>query len=513
MSDEIIGRCFGEATPTSVGFISKKMPTVGEFVILEYEGKKILGMIESLMRGSTSIGEDIYDPAIIDKIKQIEGDDYYITGNIKILGDVRDTSNLEIPRVPPLPGTIVKRAGPEILKEVFGESKQKNRDDMRDRCIRIGHIITQPEVPVFVNVCKMVTKHLAILSITGGGKSNTVAVIIDGLLKYNSCIVLFDIHSEYSEAEFGEGRVNRIPAKINPIYLGFSELSNLANIGSKGAYVQEEYLKKAWDRVDRTRTNYLQELRGRLEDYLEDSTVKDRESIFRAVNKIRHMEKRYDSVLDTNAPDIISSIKVGCVNIIDLGALDERAIDVIVSHTLQKILSERKRYVKSVRKGNGEGLQFPVFTILEEAHLLAPRDRDTDSKYQITRIAKEGRKFGVGLCLVSQRPKSLDPNSLSQTNNKIILRLVEPSDLNYVQEASEQLSGDLKSQLPSLGVGEAVILGLMTKIPVMVKIDEFKGKISGRDPDVVKEWKEAYEAQRKDLDMEKENLESVQGDW
>ena len=95
--DVIIGRCIGEATPASVGFISKKMPTVGEFVTLEYEGKRILGMIENLMRESTSIGEDIYDPAVIDKIKQIEGDDYYITGNIKILGHFSDINNLKVP--------------------------------------------------------------------------------------------------------------------------------------------------------------------------------------------------------------------------------------------------------------------------------------------------------------------------------------------------------------------------------------------------------------------------------
>ena len=257
--DGIIGRCIGEATPASVGFISKKMPTVGEFVTLKYEGKRILGMIENLMRGSTSIGEDIYDPAVIDKIKQIEGDDYYITGNIKILGDLSDINNLKAPRTPALPGTIVTRADSDVLREVFGcgggtgtEHDMGDQNDMTDECIRIGHLIGQPDVPVFVNVRKMVTKHLAVLSITGGGKSNTVAVIIDGLLKHKACIVLFDAHSEYSAVDFGEGKINRIPAKINPVYLNFYEFSNLANIGSKDAYVQEEYLRQAWKKVDRS---------------------------------------------------------------------------------------------------------------------------------------------------------------------------------------------------------------------------------------------------------------------
>ncbi|RLE95839.1 MAG: hypothetical protein DRJ55_01035, partial [Thermoprotei archaeon] len=83
---------------------------------------------------------------------------------------------------------------------------------------------------------------------------------------------------------------------------------------------------------------------------------------------------------------------------------------------------------------------------------------------------------------------ALDPEALSQTNNKIILRLVEPSDLRYVQQASELLSEDLLMQLPSLNVGEAVVLGMMVKVPALVRIDEFRGRKGGGDPDIVAEW-------------------------
>ena len=72
-------------------------------------------------------------------------------------------------------------------------------------------------------------------------------------------------------------------------------------------------------------------------------------------------------------------------------------------------------------------------------------------------------------------------------NNMIILRLVEPDDQRHVQSASESLSEDLVKQLPSLNVGEAVVLGLMTKVPTLVKIDEFKGRRYGGDIDVISE--------------------------
>jgi len=124
---------------------------------------------------------------------------------------------------------------------------------------------------------------------------------------------------------------------------------------------------------------------------------------------------------------------------------------------------------------------------LEEAHVLAPFDKETLSKYWIGRIAREGRKFGIGLCLVSQRPKRLDSDSLSQANNMIILKLVEPSDQRYVQQASEALSQDLLEQLPSLNIGETVIIGPCIKVHALVKIEEFKGKLVGTDPNVRKE--------------------------
>ena len=72
-------------------------------------------------------------------------------------------------------------------------------------------------------------------------------------------------------------------------------------------------------------------------------------------------------------------------------------------------------------------------------------------------------------------------------NNMIILRLVEPDDQRHVQSASESLSEDLIKQLPALNVGEAILLGLMTKVPTLVKIDEFKGRTYGGDIDVISE--------------------------
>ncbi len=170
------------------------------------------------------------------------------------------------------------------------------------------------------------------------------------------------------------------------------------------------------------------------------SNASDRKSITDVLNKVEHMQDKYGNILSLEASDIIDNLKVGKANILDLGSVDEFASDVVVSHILRTVLKSRKEFLRT-----GTGLSFPIFLILEEAHILAPQNRTTESKLWISRIAREGRKFSVGLCMVSQSPKSLDSDALSQANNMIILRLVEPTDQNHVQRASENLSDDLNS--------------------------------------------------------------------
>jgi DNA helicase HerA-like ATPase len=196
------------------------------------------------------------------------------------------------------------------------------------------------------------------------------------------------------------------------------------------------------------------------------------------------MMELYDELFDLHQSPIIDQIEFARLNVIDLSHVDEKIADIVVSHVLRNVLEARKRFVRE-REG---GLEFPLLTVLEEAHILASSTINTKSRYWISRIAREGRKFGLGLCLVTQRPKALDSNALSQANNMIILRLVEPGDQRHVQQASESLSADLVEQLPSLNVGEALVMGRMIPVPALVKVKKAKAKRGGNDISAVKEW-------------------------
>lgn len=494
---DIIGRCYGETSPTQIEFISKSTPSVNEYVYLEYDNKIVMGIVDNLLRGSFTLSDDLLNEDSIEKIVNIEGEsDQYIRGAVTILGDLE---TLEIPRTPAPIGTAVQRATIEQLDKLF-----RNNEG-----IKIGSVLSQPEVAVKLDVNKMVSRHLGILAMTGAGKSNTTSVIIDELLDIGGTILIFDMHSEYIKTDFSKGNKKSISAKINPRYLDIYEYKRLARIPDS-ATNQERFLRDAFkkakelDKIGQCE-NFIDEMilyaESKAAEYSEEGNKnKSLEDAARQVTfKLDDMRNIYHSILDkTDVDDIVNTIEIGKVNIIPLSSLDEIATDIIVNHTLKEILKRRKN---AVTTGDKPKLDFPIFNIIEEAHILASQKRDTRSKGIISRIAREGRKFGVGLCLVSQSPKSLDSESLSQLNNLIILRLVEPSDQAHVQKSSESLSEDLLKKLPSLNVGEAVVLGQMTKVPTMVKIDEFKGRSIGSDLDIRSEWQKA----KREKENRKEN--------
>lgn len=469
-----VGYCVGEISLSELTFISDKMPQVGEYVTIEYDGKKVLGMVENLVRGNDALNVDLHDVDAIQTIARIGGKDYYIKGKVKLLGDVND--NLRLPRTPALPGTPIKLADKEILDEVF---KVENP-------VRLGTLVNQKDIVVNVEGNPILNRHLAILAMTGAGKSNTVAVLMDQLIGYNVPIFVFDMHGEYRDADFPNGDVNVIQPKINPTYMSIHEIKKLVNIPNN-AYIQERHFRQAFNKAKNAIEEGTERTYKLLDAMYDILYVKSQEEgsdkqIVDVMNKIDDAKDKYNNLFDNNMANILTSIKLGHVNVLDLSQTDESVAEVLVSHILRNALKRRRNFFHGT---SNKTLDHPVFFVIEEAHILAPNKRDSQSKHWIQRIAREGRKFGLGLCLVSQSPKTVDHDALSQMNNMIILRLVEPEDQRHVQSASESLSKDLINQLPSLNVGEAIVLGLMSKVPTLVKIDEFKGRRTGGDIDII----------------------------
>jgi DNA helicase HerA-like ATPase len=119
-------------------------------------------------------------------------------------------------------------------------------------------------------------------------------------------------------------------------------------------------------------------------------------------------------------------------------------------------------------------LRLPALLVLEEAHTFAPGRPATAAERRAAattrQIAQEGRKFGVGLVLISQRPSRLDETTLSQCNSHLVMRMVNPADQQFVRRVVETLGEEEASMLPDLDVGEALLSGQLTSFPVLVRV-------------------------------------------
>ncbi|HEY3415224.1 MAG TPA: ATP-binding protein [Armatimonadota bacterium] len=171
------------------------------------------------------------------------------------------------------------------------------------------------------------------------------------------------------------------------------------------------------------------------------------------------------------------------LSVVDLAGMEQ----FIAQYAVQKTLREVWR-----RATSGQ-LQHPVFIVIEEAHNFVPgKDRmPGECARWINRVASEGRKFKVFLVVITQRPGKIDPDTLSQCGSQVVMKLTNPEDQQAVRSASESLSGSLFQDLPGLNVGEAIVLGQLTRVPCLIKVGARVSAEGGSDVDVTSELKKA----------------------
>ncbi|BCU69228.1 DNA double-strand break repair helicase HerA [Stygiolobus caldivivus] len=487
-----IGYIVGSATTEQATALLEKKIRNGYYVVVEYDDEKVLGLVTQTFTGSPLLDNNLSDIEFIQKIKKFNNSiPYFIKARIKLLCKLNNS--LSRPDIPPVAGSPIRLATDEELRSVFSNGE-----------IKVGKVIgTDVEVKIRLN---SLARHLAILAATGSGKSNTVAVLSSRIAENGGSVLIFDYHGEYFDSEIP--RLNQIEPKINPLKLTVGEFATLLEL-RENANIQYRILRRAFkqfvEEVNKgiaentisfveLNNNFVQLLSDKVEQVSKDE--KRKESRDEVLNKIEDFADRYAELIDFTFGDVIDRLKVRSVNVVNLSSLDEDGIDAVVAHYLRRILNARK---ENKLKKNG-GLKFPILSVIEEAHVLLSKEENTLTKHWAGRIAREGRKFGVGLVIVSQRPKGLDENILSQMTNKIILKMVEPTDKKYVLETSDNLSEDLVDELSSLDTGEAIMVGNIVRLPTLVKIDKFEGKLAGSDPDLLKEWKEIEEIENRNAD-------------
>ncbi|WP_053844370.1 anti-phage-associated helicase HerA [Paracidovorax avenae] len=184
------------------------------------------------------------------------------------------------------------------------------------------------------------------------------------------------------------------------------------------------------------------------------------------------------------------------VTIIDLSGVPFEVLSITVS-LISRILFEYGYHYKVMRTAAQEKINTdaPLLLVYEEAHKYVPNSdlaRFRASKFSIERIAKEGRKYGVTLLLSSQRPSEISETIFSQCSNFLAMRLTNPSDQSYVARLLPDTLGNLCDKLPTLGAGEALLIGESVVMPSLVKVQRCDPAPSSTDIPYYQLWKEEW---------------------
>jgi DNA helicase HerA-like ATPase len=183
----------------------------------------------------------------------------------------------------------------------------------------------------------------------------------------------------------------------------------------------------------------------------------------------------------------------GPIAVIDLSLVPSEIVHIVVSVLGRLVFESLQRY----RRLRPDGKPLPTTMVLEEAHSFIKKGRDDDSisaawlcRETYERIAREGRKFGLGLVLSSQRPSELSPTVLAQCNTFLLHRLVNDVDQDLVRRLVPDNVGGLLRDLPSLPSRQAILLGWATPIPILVEMDELSEdkRPHSEDPDFWSVW-------------------------
>ncbi|AIJ05402.1 hypothetical protein JH146_0553 [Methanocaldococcus bathoardescens] len=478
--------------------------------------------LEKVRFGEYVIAKNTDDEDVLAIVKNVVAENEKFICEAKVIG-VLNNNKISVNRSPIKPNGEVKFCDDGILNNIFYVKNGLN----------IGHLLTRKNVRVYLDTNKLISRHFAVLSITGGGKSNTVAVLCRELGKKNASLIILDPHGEYSTLyhEDLEGKVKVIHPTVNPSILSPEELSDLIGL-EKDDFDKRVYLEYAYYTIKKEFPNiggmeFIEKLENLLYEWSKSAEVgweikyynplkrkydrrKAGEKDFIAIISLYDIIGKFmiDFALHIGDKDMIEEFEIGKINVVNLSGLEVHQMITLVSFIAKHILSKRVLYLKSLKDINSPNERIkttalsnlktieehykivikPLLLIVEEAHIFIPINEQTSASLWLGKIAREGRKFGVGLGLVSQRPKQLHPDVLSQTNTKIILRIVEPEDQKYIQRASEELGEDLAKDLASLGIGEAIIVGTAISLPSIVKIDKFDGIYGGKDINIVGEW-------------------------
>jgi DNA helicase HerA-like ATPase len=359
---------------------------------------------------------------------------------------------------------------------------------------RVGTIHQDTIVPAYILTDELFGKHFSIVGTTGSGKSCVVATILNAVIDRNpnAHVMLLDPHNEYSSAFEGIAEYFSPCNGLSlPYWLfNFEELVEIvigpnrdpeqvkilgeAVLAGKQSYFVKVGLDK-FGTVDTPTPYRMSDVLRFLDAAMGSLNRPDSVATYQAVKgRILTLQSdaRYGFVfggrlsLRDELSDILAKlfripVKGKPITILDLSGIPSEVLNVVVS-VLCRLAFDFAMWSQT---------PVPITIICEEAHRYAPRDKELGfeaAKRALFRIAKEGRKYGVSLCVVSQRPSDLAPGLLSECNTMFAFRMTSHEDQDIVRSAVPEASHGLMNFLPALRNGEAIAVGEGVAMPMRI---------------------------------------------
>lgn len=408
-------------------------------------------------------------------------------------------------------------------------------DRFQSKGFSVGSVATHPSLKVCLDPSNLFGRHFAILGQTGSGKSWTVAALVQRTVAVmpRAHIIILDLHGEYCwkrddgarHYAFEDAIVRHVDARDLEIpywLMTYAELCDLLiDRTEQAAHNQTAFFRDTLRQLREKEKTPLGLIRitvdtpvyFSLDELIEIVRAKNTEMVPGATKprqgdmfgdfdrflvrlESRMNDLRYDFLLKpkvrTNSASLVGMLR----DFVGLGA-QKAAVTVIDLSSVPfdvrpTVAAQIGRLAFEFNYWNPKYREFPILLICEEGHAYIPRASDSQfagSRKSMERIAKEGRKYGVGLAVVSQRPHEVSETVLAQCGTFICLRITNPDDQAYVRSLVPESEGDLVTVLAGLSRGEALVLGEAVPLPTRLQFDKPNPAPNSDDVDFYSQWK------------------------
>ena len=473
---------------------------IGSYVLIPIGAIYIIGMVSGIKKEETRE----------DGVSFIR---YLMT--VTLVGTIRKGKYETGVSVMPTVDMVVYLLEDKDIKSIFAAYQQYN--------FSVGQLSLFENERAYLDPNKFFGKHLAVLGSSGSGKSYSVASILQKVAQFSDThIVLLDLHNEYRQAFPETGQYCEIASLELPFWLMnaeemlemFVEPSD-ENASIQGAVLQDLIYaaKKAKNptlaevlTIDSPVAYDLKEIRTKLH-FMDTERVtspvgmkegpyfgKFSRLLIRLDNKMN--DPRYAFMFQPNICVETESVVPLFMTLFGLASKARITIwdmSGVPSDVVKTISALIARATFDFNFWNPKRNDLPILLVFEEAHnyLSTSTDGSKAARRTVERIAKEGRKYGVSCMIVSQRPSDISETILSQCNNFIILRLLNPTDQAYIRRLVPDSFSGLDSVVPLLRQGEAIIIGDAIPIPQRVQIDFPQPTPHSMDVKFFDKWKQS----------------------